>query len=495
MQPVNVIGVSNPMQFPDDMDINDIRDFLRKKFTKQMIEGTQSRDLDPLQGQARATEQSLAEKAGQGISNALYDSGVISDRYGAQRIGKNVTSIGEFLPVIGDATAGDEFGRALKQGDGVGMAIGALGAIPLIGDAAKKAVKLKPHQVSPTSKEWSEFGFDEINREAFGVTESDVTKLSPSELNIKWTDDLDNVEYEIKNSGKTRKEWAEGVDLSTPIDVIIEDGVYKIDDGHHRYSAAKILGKDLPVSLQINDQPFVGLAKRATERGEEVHPAIMKAAVDRGFKPPKGSGDKAMSVPGSGVGGIKTTKSPFNLGGEVNDRLEVDGAHIDVVESEWSPTKFSIVEFLTDENARGQGKGGRLLDEAISKYGDELSGAFSSKESLTAAYNRGFRPTASDKKGKSLEQLSSGIKGGESVTMSFKGFDAEKPVVSTANLKDLEDALALEEVKYNKGLELLKRELADASPHRKSQLKAQLRMIKKPLDAARYNLNKTRSGG
>ena len=154
MQPVNVLGVSNPMQFPDDMDINDIRDFLRKKFTKQMVEGTQSRDLDPLQGQARATEQSLAEKAGQGISNALYDSGVISNRYGAQRIGENITNIGEFLPVIGDATAGDEFGRALKQGDGVGMAIGALGAIPLIGDAAKKAVKLKPHQVSPTSKEW-----------------------------------------------------------------------------------------------------------------------------------------------------------------------------------------------------------------------------------------------------------------------------------------------------------------------------------------------------
>ena len=115
MQAVRVKGVSNPMQFPDDMDIDDIREFLRRRFTQQAVEGNQPRDLDPLQGQARATEQSLAEKAGQGISSALYDSGVISDRYGAQRIGENVTSIGEFLPVIGDATAGDEFGRALKQ--------------------------------------------------------------------------------------------------------------------------------------------------------------------------------------------------------------------------------------------------------------------------------------------------------------------------------------------------------------------------------------------
>ena len=114
MQPVNVLGVNNPMQFPDDMDKDDIREFLRKRFTKQAVEGAQPVDINPLQAQAQATEQSLAEKAGQGISNALYDSGIISDRYGAQRIGGNVTSIGEFLPVIGDATAGDECGRAVK---------------------------------------------------------------------------------------------------------------------------------------------------------------------------------------------------------------------------------------------------------------------------------------------------------------------------------------------------------------------------------------------
>ena len=108
MQPVNVLGVSNPMQFPADMDIDDIGEFLRKRFTKQAVEGSQPIDINPLQAQAQATEQSLAEKAGQGISNALYDSGIISDRYGAQRIGDNATALGEFLPVIGDATAGDE---------------------------------------------------------------------------------------------------------------------------------------------------------------------------------------------------------------------------------------------------------------------------------------------------------------------------------------------------------------------------------------------------
>jgi hypothetical protein len=151
--------------------------------------------------------------------------------------------------------------------------------------AVRNEGRLKPHQVSPTGKEWSEFDIDELNREAFGFTESDIKTVKPSELQIKWTDDLDQVDYEIKNSGKSPEEWARGIDTSSPIDIILEDGAFKIDDGHHRYMAAKILDKDIPTNLEIKDQPFVGLARRATERGEEVHPDIMKAATDRGFKP------------------------------------------------------------------------------------------------------------------------------------------------------------------------------------------------------------------
>ncbi len=178
MPVVRVKGVANPMQFPDDMDIEDIKAFLQRKFAQQAITGNKPADLDPLQGQARKTEQSLAEKAGQGISNALYDSGVISDRYGAQRIGENVTSIGEFLPVIGDATAGDEFGRALKQGDGVGMALGALGAIPLVGDAAKKVFKGKVfHQ---TNSNFDEFDFDKTSDGTVWFTDNKANFSDPN---------------------------------------------------------------------------------------------------------------------------------------------------------------------------------------------------------------------------------------------------------------------------------------------------------------------------
>jgi hypothetical protein len=142
MPTVRVKGVKNAMQFPYDMGIDDIRSFLQRKFAKQAVTGNQSVNLDPRQPTIQASNPSLATRAAQGIGNALTSSGLISDNSSAQEIGKNVTSIGEFLPGIGDATAGDEFGRALKQGDGVGMALGALGAIPLVGDAVKKLSKI-----------------------------------------------------------------------------------------------------------------------------------------------------------------------------------------------------------------------------------------------------------------------------------------------------------------------------------------------------------------
>jgi hypothetical protein len=175
MPVVRVKGVANPMQFPDDMDINDVREFLRKRFANQAVAGNQPMDLAPLQGQARASEQSLAQKAGQGISNALVDSGIVSDRFGAQQIGKNITSIGEFLPGIGDATAGDEFGRALSGGDGFGMAMGALGAIPLVGDAAKKAGK----KIKSLSE--AEFKSEFINMKLYHGTNQDLKEFKLSE--------------------------------------------------------------------------------------------------------------------------------------------------------------------------------------------------------------------------------------------------------------------------------------------------------------------------
>ena len=138
MQRVNVKGVANPIDFPDDMDIEDIKSFLQKRFAGMATRGDSTVNVSPRQASAQVSEPSLMDRAAQGIGNALASSGLVSDNFGAQQIGRNIATAGEFLPGIGDAAAGDEFGTALAQGDGLGMALGALGAIPLVGDAAKK---------------------------------------------------------------------------------------------------------------------------------------------------------------------------------------------------------------------------------------------------------------------------------------------------------------------------------------------------------------------
>jgi len=139
MQGVNVLGVSNPMEFPDDMSIDDIREFLRKKFTKQMVEGTQPVELGDRPQMMQAYEPTLQEKTANAIGEGLHSSGIISDRFGAQRIGENVSNIAAFSPA-GAAFGGDEFGRATKKGDKLGMALGALEGAGIGGDIAKLAI-------------------------------------------------------------------------------------------------------------------------------------------------------------------------------------------------------------------------------------------------------------------------------------------------------------------------------------------------------------------
>lgn len=107
-----------------------------------------------------------------------------------------------------------------------------------------------------------------LDRAAHGFSESDITTLNPDQLNIKWFDDLENVKWEIKHKGLTPREYATKVDLSEPLEVSYwedpENGFkrgFYIEDGHHRYYAAKILGKPLNVELEIKVNPFKVIGK------------------------------------------------------------------------------------------------------------------------------------------------------------------------------------------------------------------------------------------
>jgi hypothetical protein len=176
MPKVNIKGFGIA-KFPDDMPINDIRGFLRNKYSQRAI-GGESDILSPVQNVAAPYKPTLVERMGTGIADTLKDTGIISDNYGAQRIGKNIAGIGEFLPGIGDATAGDEFGRAVAEGDGLGIAMAGLGVIPVAGDLAKNAVKLGKSKLPKT------INIKGVNRptsnsdgDPLGETESDIIKF------------------------------------------------------------------------------------------------------------------------------------------------------------------------------------------------------------------------------------------------------------------------------------------------------------------------------
>ena len=101
---------------------------------------------------------------------------------------------------------------------------------------------------------------DMLDRLAFGFSDSDITELPPSKLSIKWNDDLENVKYEVKKSGLSPINWSKKINLSEPIDVSFEKNKFYIEDGHHRYYAAKTLNKLLKINLEIKTNPIVKLS-------------------------------------------------------------------------------------------------------------------------------------------------------------------------------------------------------------------------------------------
>lgn len=99
-----------------------------------------------------------------------------------------------------------------------------------------------------------------LDRLAFGFSSEDIKTISPKKLRIKWRDDMDNVVWEVNKSGLTPKEWSKKINLNEPIDVSFENGKFYIEDGHHRYFAAKTLNKLLNVELEINSNPITKLS-------------------------------------------------------------------------------------------------------------------------------------------------------------------------------------------------------------------------------------------
>ena len=78
-----------------------------------------------------------------------------------------------------------------------------------------------------------------------------VTQIMPSELKPLNPREMATARSSQRRSGLPEVDWAKTIDLSDPIEAtLFADGDIRIQDGHHRYLAASILGVPVKVTLQ-----------------------------------------------------------------------------------------------------------------------------------------------------------------------------------------------------------------------------------------------------
>jgi hypothetical protein len=96
---------------------------------------------------------------------------------------------------------------------------------------------------------------DLLDKAAFGFDDT-LNKIAPKHLTVKWKDDMENVIHEIQRTGLSDYTWAKKFNLTEPIDVSFDGKKFYVEDGHHRYYAAKILNVPLNINLEIRANPI-----------------------------------------------------------------------------------------------------------------------------------------------------------------------------------------------------------------------------------------------
>jgi hypothetical protein len=202
---VQIKGSDQKVRFPNNMIEDQILTALRSQYPRTLNQKIDSALSKP-ESTISNRDVSLAENTKQKIANFLFDNKIVSDRYGAQRIGDNLSSLLGVLPGIGDAQAGDEFGRAVSEGDGLGIAMGALGAIPLVGDIANK-LPMKGKAISSWT-DLFEYTPEQLNQQAkFSAPENvidGIFTVDKGKYKTEYYDDGTSALIEKQNNGIMR---------------------------------------------------------------------------------------------------------------------------------------------------------------------------------------------------------------------------------------------------------------------------------------------------
>jgi hypothetical protein len=113
-------------------------------------------------------------------------------------------------------------------------------------------------------RELEQLDIDMLDRWAFGVVGDEILKLDPKDITVVHSDDLKNAEYQADRHPGGPKRWAKGVSLTEPVDVsVTRPGEFVLEDGHHRYLAARLSGRKLSAKIVVKGKPIEELLSRA----------------------------------------------------------------------------------------------------------------------------------------------------------------------------------------------------------------------------------------
>jgi hypothetical protein len=98
----------------------------------------------------------------------------------------------------------------------------------------------------------------QLDREAFGFVSGEMLAVPVDEIHIKYKGDLENAESEITTVTLARRL----LDRRISVEISLRHGRLELEDGHHRYVAAKMVGrKTLDAFVDIHDDPITKILR------------------------------------------------------------------------------------------------------------------------------------------------------------------------------------------------------------------------------------------
>lgn len=159
-------------------------------------------------------------------------------------------------------------------------------------------VSLLPSDAPTTREALERIPTPQLDRWAFGVSEGDEITVEPADV-VPDLADLSNAEIEYEQGLVRRhgeyvakvppRSWARhvyGKNKKDPIEIRLRGGRFQIDDGHHRYVAARALGAPLrAIVSRIDDNPIEEVMKLQRARTSRSTKGSFFFGSKRRFKP------------------------------------------------------------------------------------------------------------------------------------------------------------------------------------------------------------------